>query len=109
MAHVSTPATAPKTRSVLVSVGALALLLAGGMAVAYKLGWFDYSHTLSHIQKLRESQNIALFIVLFVLAYGLLTSFGLPGLPFNVAAGALFGSVLGATVDRLAASASRPA
>lgn len=85
----------PQTRTVLIRIGALALLLAVGTLVAYRLGWFDYSHTLSHIAKLRQSENLGLFLVGFVLAYGLLTSLGLPGLPFNVAAGALFGSVIG--------------
>jgi uncharacterized membrane protein YdjX (TVP38/TMEM64 family) len=85
----------PQTRTVLIRIGALALLLVVGTLAAYRLGWFDYSHTLSHIAKLRRSENLGLFLVGFVLAYGLLTSLGLPGLPFNVAAGALFGSVIG--------------
>jgi uncharacterized membrane protein YdjX (TVP38/TMEM64 family) len=95
MGLASPVASPPQTRTVLIRVGALALMLIVGMLVAYRLGWFDYSDTLAHIARLRRSQNLGLFLVGFVLAYGLLTSLGLPGLPFNVAAGALFGSVLG--------------
>lgn len=85
----------PQTRTVFLRVGALALLLAVAALIGYKYGWFDYSHTLGHISKLRRSENLGLFLVGFVLVYGVLTSLGLPGLPFNVAAGALFGSVIG--------------
>lgn len=90
--------TSPKTGSALLRVAALVFVLAAGMVTAYKLGWLDYRHTLSHIQRLRQSQNLALFVIGFVIAYGVLTSFGLPGLPFNVAAGALFGSVVGGMI-----------
>lgn len=98
MGRVSSKAkssSTPKTHSVVLRVGALAVLLAGGMILAYRLGWFDFADTLSHIAKLRRSDNAGIFLVGFVVGYGALTSLGLPGLPFNVAAGALFGSVLG--------------
>ncbi|HEY4304206.1 MAG TPA: TVP38/TMEM64 family protein [Gemmatimonadaceae bacterium] len=95
MGRESPPSPPPRTRTVFIRIGGLALLLAVGTFTGYKLGWFDYSHTLQHIAKLRKSENLGLFVVGFVLVYGLLTSFGLPGLPFNVAAGALFGSVIG--------------
>src|SRR4051812_45019742 len=95
----SRPATSPaQTRTVLIRVGVLALVIAIGMLIGYKLGWFDYRHTLSHIEKLRRSENLGLFTVGFIVVYALGTSFGLPGLPFNVAAGALFGSVIGGTM-----------
>ena len=93
------PATSPaQTRTVLIRIGVLALVLAVGMLVGYKLGWFDYKHTLSHIAKLRQSENLWVFVVGFIAVYAVGTSFGLPGLPFNVAAGALFGSVIGGTM-----------
>jgi uncharacterized membrane protein YdjX (TVP38/TMEM64 family) len=95
MGRASTNPSSPHTRTVLIRVGTLAFLVLAGTLLGYKLGWFDYSHTLMHIAKLRRSSNIGMFLVGFVLAYGALTSFGLPGLPFNVAAGALFGSVVG--------------
>ena len=95
MGLASPAVTPPQTRTVLIRIGALALLLAVAALTGYKLGWLDYSHTLTHIAKLRRSENLGIFLVGFVLVYGALTSIGLPGLPFNVAAGALFGSVVG--------------
>lgn len=95
----SSPAVSPpRTRAVLVRIGLLALLLAVGMLTGYKLGWFNYSDTLSHIAKLRQSENLWLFVAGFIVVYGVGTSLGLPGLPFNVAAGALFGTVLGGMI-----------
>jgi len=98
LAPSSRAASPPRTRSALVRIGVLALVVAIGMLVGYKLGWFDYAHTLSHIEKLRRSENLGVFVVGFIVAYGIGTSLGLPGLPFNVAAGALFGSVIGGII-----------
>jgi uncharacterized membrane protein YdjX (TVP38/TMEM64 family) len=98
LASTSRGASPPRTRTVLIRLGILALVLAIGMLAGYKLGWFDYQHTLTHIQKLRRSENLGLFVVGFVVVYGVGTSLGLPGLPFNVAAGALFGSIVGGTI-----------
>ena len=86
----------------MIRIGILALVLAAGMLIGYKLGWFDYKQTLSHIVKLRQSQNLGLFVVGFVIVYAVGTSFGLPGMPFNVAAGALFGSVVGGAMAWIA-------
>jgi len=95
MPRSPSPAPAPRTRSVLIRVGALALLLTVASIVGYKLGWFDSAHTLAHVQRLHRSEDTGTFLIVSVLAYALLTSLGLPGLPFNVAAGVLFGSVVG--------------
>lgn len=96
MGRITTTSSTPPARGhALLRIGGLALLLVVATLIGYKLGWFDYQHTLTHIQRLRQSQNLPLFIVGFIVLYGVLTSFGLPGLPFNVAAGALFGTVIG--------------
>jgi uncharacterized membrane protein YdjX (TVP38/TMEM64 family) len=79
-------------------VGVLAAVFAIALFVGYRLGWLSYAHTLQHIQHLRQSQNAAVFVIGFVAIYAIGTSLGLPGLPFNVAAGALFGTVIGATL-----------
>lgn len=84
-----------KGRSVVLRVGGLALLLGVVSFVSYRMGWLDYAHTLQHVQKLRQSENITLFVAGFLAVYAIGTSVGLPGLPFNVAAGALFGTVIG--------------
>jgi uncharacterized membrane protein YdjX (TVP38/TMEM64 family) len=89
----------PSTRAAAVRIGALVLLLVGASLIGYELGWFDYRHTLEHITRLRAHHNVLVFSVGFVLVYGLGTSIGLPGLPFTVAAGVIFGTVLGSTVS----------
>lgn len=95
MGRTASTSNPPPRGHALLRIGGLALLLVAVTLVGYKLGWFDYQHTLSHIQRLRKSENLALFVVGFLVGYGLLTSLGLPGLPFNVAAGAIFGTVIG--------------
>jgi uncharacterized membrane protein YdjX (TVP38/TMEM64 family) len=90
--------TAPPTRAALLRLGGLFLLLAATSIVGYKLGWFDYRHTLDHIQRVRRSYSLAVVAAGFVLVYGIGTSVGAPGLPFTVAAGAIFGTVLGSVL-----------
>lgn len=82
-------------RSAILRIGVLLLLFGGASLVGYRLGWFDYSHTLQHVARLRRSQNLGVFVAGFIVIYALGTGVGLPGLPFNVAAGALFGAVIG--------------
>jgi uncharacterized membrane protein YdjX (TVP38/TMEM64 family) len=79
-------------------VGALVLILATTSIVAYRLGWFDYTHTLRHIERLRRSQNAAVFVAGFFAIYAAGTAIGLPGMPFNVAAGALLGTAVGGAI-----------
>jgi uncharacterized membrane protein YdjX (TVP38/TMEM64 family) len=98
MPRTSSPANAPRPRGALLRIGALALLVAIGTFVAHKLGWFDYSHTLAQIQRIRRSQNAAVFVPASVAAYAVLTSLGLPGMPLNVAAGVLLGGVIGGAI-----------
>lgn len=85
----------PKSSSALLRIGGLALLLAAASLVAYRMGWFNYAHTLHHVQQLRESENVGLFVGGFIAVYSAGTAVGLPALPFNVAAGAIFGTVIG--------------
>ena len=89
----------PSTNAVLIRVGALALILAVASFVAYRLGWFDYRHTLEHVARLRKSHSFAGFVIGFVFIYALGTSVGIPGMPFTVAAGALFGTLLGSALS----------
>jgi len=90
--------TVPSTRSALFRVGGLILILAIASLVGYELGWFDYRHTLEHVQRIRKSHSLFAFAVGFVIVYGLGTSVGVPGLPFTVAAGAIFGMLLGSVL-----------
>ena len=98
MPRTPSPATAPRPRGALLRIGALVLLVAIGTFGAHKLGWFDYSHMLARIQRIRRSENAALFLPASVIAYAVLTSLGLPGMPLNVAAGVLFGGVIGGAI-----------
>jgi uncharacterized membrane protein YdjX (TVP38/TMEM64 family) len=84
-------------------IGALGLLLVVASLVGYELGWFDYRHTLEHVQRLRSGHGFAIFAIGFALVYGIGTSVGVPGLPFTVAAGALFGTLLGSTLSWIGA------
>ena len=85
----------PSSRAALVRIGTLVGLLIAASLIGYRLGWFDYRHTLEHLARLRDGQSVAIFAVCFVLAYGFATALGIPGMPFTVASGALFGTLLG--------------
>jgi uncharacterized membrane protein YdjX (TVP38/TMEM64 family) len=89
----------PSSRAALIRIGALVLLLAVVSFAGYRFGWFDSRHTLEHVERLRKGHSIAGFTIGFVLVYGLGTSIGVPGLPFTVVAGVLFGTVLGSFVS----------
>jgi uncharacterized membrane protein YdjX (TVP38/TMEM64 family) len=71
------------------------LVLVAAFLVARALGWLDYAHTLEHVNRLRQSHSLPVFTITFVLLSGLGMAVGLPGMPFVVAAGALFGTALG--------------
>lgn len=64
----------------------------------YRFGWFDYRHTLEHVAHLRRTHGFALFAISYILIFAIGSAFGLPGLPFIVAAGALFGTLLGSVL-----------
>lgn len=99
----SASTTVPSTRTALVRVGALVALLVVASVVAYRMGWFDYQHTLQHIQHVRQAHSLVLFTTGFVVVFGLGASIGFPALPFTVAAGVLFGTVLGGVLSWLGA------
>ena len=98
------PATRPagssvSTRSALIRIGGLAALLAIASFIGYKLGWFDYRDTLRHVARLRHSYGLGEFTIGFVAVYGIGAAVGMPALPFTVAAGVLFGTLLGAALS----------
>jgi uncharacterized membrane protein YdjX (TVP38/TMEM64 family) len=90
--------TLPSSRAALIRIGTLVALLAAASVIGYKLGWFDYRDTLEHVERLRRGHSVVVFAAGFVVIYGLGTSVGFPGLPFTVAAGALFGTMLGSAL-----------
>ncbi|HEY5060269.1 MAG TPA: TVP38/TMEM64 family protein [Gemmatimonadaceae bacterium] len=97
--HASGAHALPSSRAALVRIGGLALLLVTASLIGYKLGWFDYRHTLEHVARLRKSYSFLGFVIVFVAVFGVGTSLGIPALPFTVAAGALFGTLLGAALS----------
>ncbi len=86
---------APRTKSALIRIGGLVLVLAIASFVGYRLGWFDYRHAVEHIQRVRRAHSFLAFAVGFVLIFGVGASIGFPALPFTVAAGVIFGTMLG--------------
>lgn len=89
----------PSTRAALLRIGGLALVLVVVSLTGYKFGWFDSQHAVEHITRLRRSYSPGVFIVGFVLIFGIGTSIGVPGLPLTVAAGAVFGTLLGSVLS----------
>jgi uncharacterized membrane protein YdjX (TVP38/TMEM64 family) len=83
----------------LARIGGLVLILAATSLIGYELGWFDYRHTLEHVQRVHRSHSFAAFAVGFVVVYGLGTSVGFPGLPFTAASGAIYGTLLGSALS----------
>ncbi len=90
---------APRARAALVRIAGLAVLLLVGSYIGYRLGWFNYRHTVEHLDRIRRSHSIWFFAITFVGVYALGTSVGFPGLPFTVAAGAIFGTLLGSALS----------
>jgi uncharacterized membrane protein YdjX (TVP38/TMEM64 family) len=95
----SSPRRLPSTRSAFLRLGGLVLILVVTSAIGYRLGWFDYRHTLEHVQRIRRSYSFWTFTIGFVLVFGLGTSVGVPAFPVTVAAGALFGVLLGSILS----------
>jgi uncharacterized membrane protein YdjX (TVP38/TMEM64 family) len=77
----------------------LALMLVAVALIGYKLGWYEYRHAIEHIQRLRRTHSVLGFSTLFVLAFGIGTSVGIPGMPLIVTAGVLFGTLLGSILS----------
>lgn len=94
---------APRTQAAVIRIAGLAVLLLVGSYVGYRLGWFDYRHTVQHLDRIRRSHSVWVFGIAFIGVYALGTSVGFPGLPFTVAAGALFGTLLGSALSWLGA------
>lgn len=88
-----------KARHPLVRLGGLAALVIVAWLVGHQLGWFDYRHAVEHINRIRQSHSLSAFVIELIVATAIGTAIGLPGLPFTVAAGVFFGTVLGAVLS----------
>ncbi len=94
---------APGTQAAAIRIAGLAVVLLVGSYVGYRLGWFNYRHTVQHLDRIRQSHSIWFFGITFIAVYAIGTSVGFPGLPFTVAAGALFGTLLGSVLSWIGA------
>jgi uncharacterized membrane protein YdjX (TVP38/TMEM64 family) len=99
---VPDPNRPPRSFGPLVRIGVLAFVLAASVWIARSLGWFDYEHTLEHVNRLRRAHSFPAFTTTFVLASALGMAVGLPGMPFVAAAGAIFGTFLGSVLGWVA-------
>jgi uncharacterized membrane protein YdjX (TVP38/TMEM64 family) len=90
----TTPPNRARNGSFRAVVFATLILIAA--LVAMRLGWFDARRTLDGIRHLRETRDTFAFAVLFILIYSAFTAFSIPGTPFTIAAGAIFGALPGA-------------
>lgn len=79
-------------------LGLLAVAITAGALWAVHAGWLSVSHMAAQAAKLRTAPNHAGAMVAFVLANGIATAVGLPGLEFTIVAGAVYGVVLGTVV-----------
>src|ERR1043166_7212518 len=86
-------------RAALLRIGTLAGILVVTALIGWKLGWFGYRHTLEHVARLRRSHSFATFAIGFVVVYGVGSALGVPGMPFTVASGVLFGTLLGSALS----------
>jgi uncharacterized membrane protein YdjX (TVP38/TMEM64 family) len=93
----SKPPSRARNGSLRVVIFATLILIAA--IVALRLGWFDARRTLDVIRRLRETRDTFAFAVLFVLIYTVFTAFSIPGTPFTIAAGAIFGAFSGAMLS----------
>ena len=94
---------APLARSALLRIGGLVLVLVATAVVGHTRGWFDYRYTMAQIEHLRATHGFAAFTTSFVLIFGLGSAIGMPGLPFMVTAGAMFGTIVGSLLSWLGA------
>ena len=96
----------PGTRSVKPGLRKLLLFLAiiaAAVLVAWRFGFFDLARPAQLARTVRSLRGHAFIAPLFVLAYALASTFGLPGSAFTLAGGAIFGFGVGLLLNWLGA------
>jgi len=71
--------------------------------VAYRLGWFNYRTLGAAARKWRAKPNHVGVAAMFVIAFGAGTAIGLPGLPFTIVGGLIYGTALGTSLNLVGA------
>src|SRR5678815_5971480 len=61
----------PRTQAAVIRIAGLAVLLLVGSYIGYRLGWFNYRHTVQHLDRIRQSHSVWAFAIVFVVVYAL--------------------------------------
>jgi uncharacterized membrane protein YdjX (TVP38/TMEM64 family) len=91
-------------RSAYIKLAVFAAVVAGAFAVARAAGLAEYTDVQALAGAVRRARDVPWAPVLFVLAYVLLTTVGLPGSALTLAGGAIFGFWLGTALNWLGAT-----
>ncbi|MEO5816377.1 MAG: TVP38/TMEM64 family protein [Gemmatimonadaceae bacterium] len=86
-----------------VKLAILAGVIAGAAFGAQRLGFFDLRDPQRLAEAIRKVRQVRGIVPLFIVAYGLIASLGLPGFPLTLAGGAIFGLALGSALSWLGA------
>ena len=96
------PPPSKRRQAILRILGLLAFLVIAS-TVAYRLGWFNYRTLGTAARKWRGKPNHLGVAVVFVIAFGAGTAVGLPGLPFTIVGGLIYGTALGTSLNMVGA------
>lgn len=77
----------------------LALVIAAASLIAWRLGFFTLRDPQRLAAAIRNAREIRWIVPLFVGAYALVATFGLPAFPLTLAGGAMFGVGLGSLLN----------
>ena len=77
----------------------LGLVIATASLIAWRLGFFTLRDPQRLAAAIRQAREIRGIVPLFVGAYALVTTFGLPAFPLTLAGGAMFGLGLGSALN----------
>lgn len=90
-------------RVVLLRIAALGAIIVALSLLAYKMGWFDLRRVTATLASLQTGRNTFTVAVIFFVLFAVTTAVGFPALPFTVAAGAIFGHLIGSALSWVAA------
>lgn len=82
-----------------VRIAVLAVMIAAVFFAAWKTGLLEYTDLPTAAAAVRDLRDVPFIIPLFILAYALATTFGLPGSILTLAGGAMFGFALGSLLN----------
>ncbi|MEO7713153.1 MAG: TVP38/TMEM64 family protein [Gemmatimonadaceae bacterium] len=86
-------------RATLVRVGIMIALFVTAVLVAWRFGLFELRDPERLAAAVRRARGVTAIAPLFVAAYAIVATFGLPATPFTLAGGAIFGTVLGSVLN----------